>query len=170
MDNNTSGSEGLEKLREMVKDIDFAMLTTIEEDGTLHSRPMSTNGEIEGDGDLWFFTSVDTEKVQAIEHDQRVNVAFASPEKQRYISMSGTAQLVRDKAKIKELWKPHLKAWFPDGPEEADIGLIKVSVEKAEYWDAPSSKVAYAIGLAKSIATGERADNVGENKEVNLKS
>jgi len=167
MTTDTDQNQKIEKLRELVKDIDFGMLTTIDDDGTLHSRPMSTNGVIESDGTLWFFTYAPSHKVDEIEHHEQVNVSFAAPNKQRYVSMSGTAQLVKDRNKIEELWKPELKAWFPKGLDEPDIGLLKVNVVKAEYWDAPSNFVAHTIGLVKAIATGEKASS-GENEKITL--
>src|SRR3712207_6666384 len=100
----------LEKLRDLVKDIDYCMLTTINDDGSLHSRPMALNSEIEENGDLWFFTYASSYKVHEIDRDQHVNVSFAAPDKQTYVSMSGKAQLVRDRQKIEELWRPGLKA------------------------------------------------------------
>lgn len=167
MTTSTDRNEQIKKLRELVKDIEIGMLTTIDEDGTLHSRPMSTNGQVESDGTLWFFTYASSHKVTEVEQHQQVNVSFSAPSKQRYVSMSGTAQLVQDRNKIQELWKPELKAWFPNELDEPDIALLKVNVVKAEYWDAPSSWVAHTIGLVKAIATGEKA-NSGENEKINL--
>ncbi|MEC4815919.1 MAG: pyridoxamine 5'-phosphate oxidase family protein [Scytonema sp. PMC 1069.18] len=156
------------KLRELIKDIDVGMLTTVDEDGTLHSRPMSTNSEVEFDGDLWFFTYGSSHKVTEIEQQQRVNVSFSDPHKQTYVSMSGQAQLVRDRNKMQQLWKPELKAWFPKELDEPDIALLKVNVEKAEYWDAPSGFVVQTIGLVKAMTTGE-TPNTGENEKVALR-
>jgi len=96
-------ADDLQKLREMVKDIDFCMLTTIDEGGDLHSRPMSVNGDIDPDGDLWFFTSATSHKVLEVKHSPGVNVSFADPKNQRYVSISGTAELVRDRHKIEEV-------------------------------------------------------------------
>jgi general stress protein 26 len=160
-------SEQLQKLRDLVKAIDIAMLTTIDEDGSLHSRPMSCNGEIEPNGDLWFFTYASSPKVLEVEQQQQVNVSFADPHQQRYVSMSGSAQLVRERQKIAELWQPQLKAWFPKELDEPDLALLKVTVEKAEYWDAPSSFIAHTISLLKAVTTGETA-NVGENEKLDL--
>lgn len=168
MTDSTERSEQIRKLRELVKDIDIGMLTTINEDGSLHSRPMSTNGQVEFDGDLWFFTYASSHKVTEVDQHQQVNVSFSSPDNQRYVSMSGKAQLVQDHNKIEELWKPELQAWFPKGLEEPDIALLKVSVDRAEYWDAPSSFVAHTIGLVKAIATGEKASS-GENAKIDLR-
>lgn len=158
----------IEKIRDLIKDIRFAMLTTIDEDGSLRSRPMGTQ-EAEFDGDLWFFTGASSAKVDEVERDERVNVSYAAPDDNRYVSISGTARLVRDRAKAKELWNPVLKAWFPDGLDDPDLALLRVRVEKAEYWDAPSSKMVQLAGFVKAIVTGKRADGLGENEKIDLK-
>lgn len=167
MTNSKSREEQLQKLRDLVKDIDIAMLTTVDDDGSLRSRPMSCNGEIEANGDVWFFTYASSHKVSEVEQQQHVNVSFADPHKQCYVSMSGIAELVRDRQKLADLWKPQLKAWFPKGLDEPDIALLKVNVEKAEYWDAPSSFVAHTIGFLKAVATGKPAQT-GENEKLSL--
>lgn len=168
MSNELSHDEKLAKIRDLVKGIDIGMLTTLNENGTFHSRPMSVNGEVEFDGDLWFFTYGDSPKVREIEHDARVNVVFSNPKNQTYVSLSGTAQLVRDKAKIEELWQAPLEAWFPQGTETSDIALLKVEVESAEYWDSPTNPIAHVIGFVKSKVTGQ-VQQVGENEKVDLK-
>jgi general stress protein 26 len=166
MDNQAGRTEALRKLGEMIEGIDFAMLTTVETDGTLRSRPMSTQ-QVEFDGDLWFFTRASAPKVDEVERDERVNVSYAKPEDQRYVSVSGTARIVRDPKKIEELWSPALKAWFPKGVEDPDIALLKVSVEQAEYWDSPSSAMAHLFGFVKAVATGQTYQP-GENEKINI--
>lgn len=157
--------ESTEKLKEMLEGIDFCMLTTID-GGQLRSRPMSTQ-EFEFDGDLWFFTRDNTHKADEISKDPRVNVAYSKPDDNRYVSVSGTAEIVKDRAKMEELWSPVLKAWFPDGLEDPNICLLKVAVEQAEYWDAPSSTIVQLFGMAKAIATGTEM-SYGENKKIDL--
>jgi general stress protein 26 len=160
-------SDDLQKLRELVKDIDFCMLTTIDEDRDLHSRPMSVNGEIDPDGDLWFFTSASSHKVSEIAKSPKVNVSFADPDNQHYVSISGTAELITDRAKIDELWKPEFKMWFPNGKDDPDVALLRVNLEKAEYWDSPSSTIAYALNFVSSVVTGKEPDQ-GENRKLEL--
>lgn len=160
-------ADDLQKLRELVKDIDFCMLTTVDENNDLHSRPMSVNGDIDPDGDLWFFTNVSSHKVSEIARLPKVNVSFADPENQHYVSITGTAQLVRDRDKIEELWKPEFKMWFPEGKDDPEIALLRVNLEKAEYWDSPSSTIAYVMNLVTSVVTGKEAD-YGENKKLNF--
>lgn len=166
MDNQADRNEAIRKLGEMIEGIDFAMMTTVETDGTLRSRPMSTQ-QIEFDGDLWFFTRASAPKVDEVRRDERVNVSYAKPEDQRYVSISGTAEIVRDREKIKELWSPALKAWFPKGLEDPDIALLKVNVEQAEYWDSSSSAMAHVFGFVKALATGQ-SYQPGENEKINL--
>jgi general stress protein 26 len=158
----------LKKLRQLAKDIEYCMLTTVEQDGSLHSRPMASNREIEENGDLWFFTRASSHKIDEVNRHQQVNVSFAAPDKQTYVSMSGKAELVRDKQKIEQLWRPELKAWFPQEVNEPDIALLKVSVETAEYWDSPSGVVAKTLGFIKAATTGEPARS-GENEKLTLK-
>lgn len=158
--------EAIEKLYGLIEDIDFAMLTTIDTDGVLRSRPMSTQ-KAETDGELWFFTSDKTHKTEEIERDNRVNVSYAEPKDNAYVSVSGAAHIVRDKAKMEELWNPILKAWFPDGLETPGICLLKVDIEQAEYWDSPSSTLVQVAGFLKATLTGKSASG-GENEKITL--
>jgi len=160
-----TNKDDLEKLRELVKDIDFCMLTTIDEQGDMHSRPMSANGEIDANGDLWFFTGASSHKVSEVSKSPKVNVSFADPKNQHYVSISGAATLVRDRKKIDELWKPEFKMWFPEGKDDPEVALLRISLEKAEYWDSPSSTIGYALSFVSSLVTGKQPD-FGENKKV----
>ena len=167
MTDHAAHADSVKKIADLIKSIDFGMLTTLDAEGRLHSRPMSSNKEVEYDGDVWFFTYASTPKVHEIEKKPYVNVAFSDPKTQTYVSLSGRAELVRDPAKIKELWQPSLKAWFPKGVDEPDIALIKVNADQAEYWDSPASPIAHAISLAKGALTGKPAQG-GENEKVDL--
>jgi general stress protein 26 len=166
MENDKTRAEAIEKLNALIKDIDFAMMTTVDTDGVLRSRPMSTQ-DAEFDGDLWFFTSDKTHKTEEIERDNRVNLSYANPDDNVYVSVSGTAEISKDRRKMEELWNPVLKAWFPDGLDQPDICLLKVGVEQAEYWDSSSSTIVQVAGFVKAMVTGKRADG-GENEKINL--
>ena len=96
-----------------------------------------------------------------------MNLAYAEPADQLFVSVSGRANLVRDKDKAKELWTPAMKAWFPKGPEDPDLALLKVSVEKAEYWDTPSSTIVHLVGYVKATVTG-KSYKPGENEKITL--
>ena len=160
-----SRMEAIKKLDEMIEGIDFCMLTTID-GGHLRSRPMSTQ-QFEFNGDLWFFTSDQTHKVDEIAGDSRVCVAYSDPGNNRYVSVSGRASLSKDHSKIEELWNPAHKAWFPEGLDDPHLALLKVEVDEAEYWDSPSSKLVQIVGFVKALATGKAMDG-GENEKLQL--
>ncbi|MDX5482573.1 MAG: pyridoxamine 5'-phosphate oxidase family protein [Hymenobacteraceae bacterium] len=164
IDQNTK--ENLQKLVDKIKDIDIAMMTTMDDDGSLRSRPMQTP-EVKADGALWFFTGYESGKSHEIKNDSHVNLSYSKPSDNLYVSVSGRASLSRDRQKIEELWSPAMKAWFPEGKDDPNIGLIKVTIDKAEYWDSPSSAVVHLYGMAKAAITGERPDP-GDNKKINL--
>lgn len=163
--NNGTKQENIEKLRELINGIDIAMLTTVDEDGTLRSRPMGTQ-EAEFDGDLWFITSVDTAKVAEIRKERQVNVSYADSSGHRYVSVSGTATVIDDKAKVDEFWSPIYKAYFPEGKDDPKLRVLKVTVTKAEYWDSPGGIIPTIIGFAQALA-GREAD-LGDNMKLNL--
>ena len=157
--------ESIDKLKELLEGIDFAMLTTVAGE-KLHSRPMSTQ-QVEFDGDIWFFTSDRTHKVDEIQADNRVNVAYSDPDDNTYVSVFGRAEIVKDRAKIEELWNPIYKAWFPDGLDDPTLCLLKVSIKEAEYWDSPNSKFVQLVGFVKALATGQQADG-GDHGKISL--
>ena len=158
--------ERIEKLADLIDDIRVCMLTTVDTDGKPWSRPMATQ-EVRFGGDLWFFTRDDSEKIEHIERNRKVGVAFAHPGRQDYVTMAGTALVVKDKQKVEEMWSEPARTWFPDGPDGPHLRLIKVEVDRAEYWDSPSSQVVYALGYVKARLTGKPAD-FSENEKIDL--
>ncbi len=156
----------VKKIGELIGDIDFAMLTTVDERGEMQSRPMQTQ-RAEFNGDLYFFTYDNSAKARHIQANPRVNLGYSRPDKQSYVSLAGRAELVRDRAKMEQAWQPALKAWFPDGLDTPGIFLLKVAPTGAEYWDAPTSPVAHAIGFVKSQILG-RPEIAGDNETLRL--
>lgn len=146
--------EQIKKIADMIKGIHIAMMTTIDEHGSLRSRPMGTQ-KVEFDGDLWFFTDKSSTKVKEVEKHREVNISYSKPDDNTYVSVSGKGKLVTDRKKIEELWDPSMKAWFPKGLEDPDIALIQVEVHDAEYWDSPSSKMVLFAKMIKGAVTGE---------------
>lgn len=128
--------EAIRKLAELIGKIRIAMLTTVTEQGTLWSRPITTQKAL-FDGDLWFITRLESPKVQEMRQNRQVSLSYVMPQENVYVSVSGTAQLVSDPAKIQELWDPSYQRWFPGGLTDPHFALIRVSVEQAEYWEAP---------------------------------
>lgn len=163
---STPATDERSKLAEMIRDIDFAMLTTCDENGHFRSRPMSTQ-KIDFDHSLWFFTRDDSPKTSDISSDRRVNLAYSDPEHHRFVSVSGKAEVVKDRRRFEEFWSPAYRAWFPEGLKDPHLALIRVDVEQAEYWDAPSSSMKHLFGSIKGLVTGKPA-SLGENRKVNL--
>jgi len=139
-DDTPKPKDPAKKLRKIIKKARVAMLTTVASDGSLRSRPMATP-DAAFDGELWFFTHYSSPKSGEIQENQKVNVTYASPKSERYVSVSGTAALVRDPEKVKELWRGGLKEWFPEGKKDPDLALLKVTIDKAEYWDANENRM-----------------------------
>lgn len=135
------------KLNELIKGIDFAMLTTVRTDGGLHSCPMAT-AEVHGDGALWFFSSNKSEKVEAIKSDPRVNLAFSDAGSQRYVSITGNAEPLRDHVMAKHLWGPFYETWFSKGLDDPDLILLRIHVRAAEYWDGTVGRMVQLTGFA----------------------
>ncbi len=144
----------LHKLKEEIKDIRTAMLTTQREDGNFHSRPMATHA-IDDDGTMWFFTYENSNKVQEIQKNNRVSLVFSDTGAETYVATSGTGEIVKDRAKINELWNDVLKTWFPDGKDDPNITLLKVTTHSGEYWDRPGGKMMQLFEMAKGALTGQ---------------
>jgi general stress protein 26 len=161
-------SEDLKKVGDLIKGIRFAILNTLEADGNIHSRPM-TMMEYEFSGELWFFTPKSTSKVDEVNARPRVSVAFASPDKDDYVCLQGSAEHSMDRAKMEELYSPFLKAWFPGGLEDPELSLLKVTVDKAEYWDGPGKLVQMFTFAKAAIFGAQQGDDGGEHDVVTLR-
>jgi general stress protein 26 len=131
--------EAIRMFAGLIKGIPVAMLTTTGM-GRLRSRPMVTQ-QAAFDGDLWFLTARAAGKTGEIRDRQAVHVTFVSPSDSRYVWASGTASLVDDPARVKQLWHSGYHPWLPGGPADTGIALIKVRVEEAEYWDANAGRM-----------------------------
>ena len=157
-------TEETTKVAELLKNERFGMFTTIAPDGTLMSRPMAMQ-EVEFNGDLWFFASRGSRKVAHIAANPQVNVATAGSSS--WVSLTGHAVVIDDLEEKRRLWNAVVEAWFPDGPEDPDVVLLRVDAASAEYWDTPGGRLASAISFAKAKLTGEAYDG-GENERVQL--
>lgn len=169
-DSKTPVTHDLNKLFDKIKDVRIAMLTTFDEQQNLHSRPMATIRP-EADGSLLFLTDADSAKVYEVNKDSKVNLSYTNPETNVYVSVSGTANAYRDAAKAAELYTEPLRAWFPKGKDDPSIMILKVTVERGEYWDSPSSLLSRAYGYVRAVATGEASkdDDVNVHAQVVVK-
>lgn len=164
MDIQHQNDRDLDQVAALIKEIRFGMLVTEEADGTLRSRPMTTL-QMDADGCLWFFTGLDSAKLAEEQQHREVNISYARPDKQDYLSVSGSASVVRDREKMKSLWTAWIKPWFPQGLDDPNLVLLKVRIGEAEYWKAPGTAPMRLYGLAKGVVTGN-TDALGENRSV----
>ena len=153
----------------LIKDIKFGMLTHRHADGHLHSTPLTTQNKADDEGTaLYFFISRQSEIATCIARDSNVNVAYAHPGDDRYVSVSGHTTIVEDQTKKDYLFTSFAKAWFPGGATDPDLALLQVNIGHAEYWDVKESKMMQLAKMAKAAMTGEPTKKLGEHKELNL--
>jgi general stress protein 26 len=164
----TPSSEDHKKLWDLIKDIKFGMLTHRHSSGMMHSSPLTTqNKKLDENSVLYFFISRKSEMASALVTDANVNVSYAHPGDDSYVSVSGKAAIVEDQARKEELWSSVAKAWFPGGVNDPDLALLEVSIHHAEYWDVKESKMVQLAKMATAAITGKQP-HLGEHKELNL--
>lgn len=154
-----------DKLYDLIDKVEIAMLTTVEGNGTLHTRPMA-NQQADRSGAIWFFTEKDGSVARNVNANPKVSLGYAASG--TYVAVSGTGEMVSDGNKIEELWSEDVKAWFPNGKDDPNLTLLKVEPDIGEYWTFPSKPLSQAIGYVKAKLTGQPADDIGENKKVAL--
>ncbi len=158
-----------ETLWNLIKDIRFGMLTHRTSGGMLHSHPLTTqNRGLDDQAELYFFIAKEGELYERLQTDGSVNVAYADPGADSYVSLSGQARFSDDQEKKKTLWSPMSKAWFPEGPSDPNLALLVIKLQHAEYWDVDESKMVQLLKMAKAAVTGKPPTGLGEHKEVNL--
>ena len=159
-----------EHLWSLIKDIRFAMFTARHGNGHLHARPMTTqNKGIDADDSLWFFMSAQSAPVADLAAQPQVNLAYADTDADRYVSVSGTAAVVDDAAKKRQLWSTMNEAWFPAGVDDPDLRLVRVRIDHAEYWDVKESKIVQLFKMAKAAVTGKPPTDLGDHGTVRLR-
>ena len=157
------------KLWELIRDIRFAMFTTRHDDERLYSRPLTTqNSRIDEDASLWFFMSRRADPALDLTRDPGVNIVYADPGKDRYVSITGTAAIVESRAKKAQLWSKLAEAWFPRGVEDPDLALVQVRIIHASYWDVRENKLVQLYKMAKAAFTGIPPTDLGEHAEIRM--
>ena len=157
MKNATQADPDLRKLGELIDGIDVAMLTTRAADGTLVSRPLQTL-QFDPDGELVFFTSTDSHKVEELAACADVNLAYAHPGAQRYVSVRGHATIDRDPQTIDALWSARQAIFFPQGKHDPDLVVLRVHVRDAAYWESAGNFIARALDFAKGMLSDDPRD------------
>ena len=149
----------------IINRVTVAMLTTAEADNNLHSRPLATLRTTDFSGFLWFFTAADSLKIAEIREHREVSLSYSDPVHHCYASISGKGTVIRDPEKMAERWNPLVKIWFPDGLDDPNLVLLKISVDKAEYWDASGSTAQRLAAFSKALTTGNAGD-IGEHEKL----
>ena len=154
-------------LMQMLEEIGTCMLTTVDAEGRLASRPMGV-AHIDEDHRLWFFSRVESEKVDDVVGEGQVNLAFVDDK--TWVSVAGSAVVRTDEATKVQLWDLGAKAYFADGPEDPDVALIEVRPESAQYWEGPGSAVALVKMATASLANkwGKDSPSMGDQGRVDL--
>jgi len=163
--------ERVEKLRELVQEVEVAMMTTRRADGQLVSRPMAVQDEAPG-ADFWFVTARDSGKLEELEHDPHVNLSFYKEGSKEWVSVAGTATLSQDRQTIRRLYKPDWRAWFGSeggeadgGPDDPRMVLIGVQAQEAHFLQIDTPKPIVLLEVAKAVVTGN-PPNVGKTERV----
>jgi general stress protein 26 len=154
---------GPARLKELIESIRVGLLTTVDLDGSLHTRPVETL-RCDIDGTLWFFTDHQSPKARELAHDMRVSVGYSEPAKGAYVVVTGHASVLRDKALAAQLWSFAQRAWYPHGLEDEHLSVLRVTPERAEYWETPG-KAAYLLAAAAATVTGRPAV-VGQDRKL----
>ncbi|MFG0331220.1 MAG: pyridoxamine 5'-phosphate oxidase family protein [Phycisphaerales bacterium] len=165
MPETTSATEKkLDELYELIDDMEIALLTTRRPDGMLVTRPMATQDR-GPDADLWFVTNIETHKVDEMQTDPNVCLGYYNSKTYEWVSVSGTASITQDRAKIRELYEPDWKAWFGDeggdrdgGPDDPRLALIFVDAHAVHYMKAKHSRPRALFEVAKGMVTGKQPD------------
>ena len=150
---------------EIIEKVGIGMLTT-RHDGCLRARPMDARADREA-GTLWFVTDVRGAKDDEIEADQEVGLVFIEPSERAYLSITGRARVIRDTSKAQAIWKKTDDVWWPEGPSDPHVRVLRVDPSMAELWDGPSNAAVAAFEFAKARLTGEKP-NLGENGKVTV--
>lgn len=166
--------EKLQKLYDLIEDIETAMFTTRRPDGRLVSRPMATQKRASG-ADLWFVTLRSSEKLDEIRNDRHVNLGYFKDRTKEWVSVSGRARIVDDRVKIRELYAPDWRAWFGDEggakdgtPDDPRMILIGVDVEMAMFLQVNKPQPVVLFEVVKGIVTG-KAPRVGEVERIDAR-
>jgi general stress protein 26 len=162
MNQQQDRQEIIESVRKLIGEIHIAMLTTRVEGDTLRSRPMIT-AKHDFDGNVWFFTAVDDPKVAEIKTQPQVNVAYSSPNNEKYVSLSGRAELVTDRKYLENFWTEEMLQWFPNGLADKKLALLRIDVTEAEYWNHKAGRLG---GLVSSLFNSKADESNTEHRKI----
>ena len=164
-----SNKSDQETLWNLIKDVKFGMLVHRHSNGALHGHPLTTQNRSADEGALlYFFISGKSEIASRLREDAVVNVSYADPGADSYVSVAGTASFSSDMPTIERLWSPMAKAWFPGGVNDPNLAMLVVKISEAEYWNVKDSKATQLFKMVQSAVTGEPPKDMADHKKLNL--
>ena len=163
MEKNLQSEEALKKFKKLVEDINVCMFITNSTEEYDHTRPMATI-DVEDDATLWFYTDIRSIKVEEITTDKRVHLVYAHPGKDSYLDVWGTSVIVNDRELIKSKWNPVVKAYFPNGADDPNLALMKVTPQSIYYRESETGKMVQFMKMASSVVAGKRLAEGAEGK------
>jgi len=152
-----------ESLWKRLADLRYAMLTTHDTDGSLGARPV-TALRIESDGRLWFFVPATGGIADEVKHDAEVNLSFMDTDDDLFVSLRGRATVVHDPEKARDLWSTMAGAWFPGGPDDPNLGVLRVDVARGDYWDVKASKLVQFFEMATAALLRKTPEHLGDHR------
>jgi len=164
-----SGEDALSRFRELLPSFTSAMLLTHAMDGVdPHARPMGLIGDpADFEGTLWFFSDDRSRKIAEIARQPRASLVLQSDSDHAYLHVLGWASVDEDRGRMRELYTPLLRAWFPEGLDDPHLTLIRFDVERAEYWSSPGGMLQELIAFTRAVFTG-RPGQAGEQGTLEL--
>ena len=163
MMNNLYNEEAKDKIKEIVTDVDYAMMATQLESKPSHIVPMSTK-KVDEEGNIWFLSGQDSEDNTNILKDASVELIYSHPGKMTFMSLYGHAEIVVNETILKELYSDSDNNWF-DGPEDPNLSAIKVKPDSAHYWEPKHNKLVTLFKIGVGAITDQKQD-VGQSGEL----
>ncbi|MGO2385902.1 MAG: pyridoxamine 5'-phosphate oxidase family protein [Psychrobacter sp.] len=163
-----SKQDQINKIQEVIKDVKFAMMSTVNSKGDLHAWPMTTSEASIGGKEIWFIGDKTSDVVKDIQDNPKVGLSYATQDEKDYVSVSANAELPIDKDKLDELWSPVYNAFFEHGKEDENVQLIKVVPHGVECWLSGSSTVNMFKMATAAVQDGKTAEDIGEQFSITL--
>lgn len=152
MEKSLQSEEALQKFKKIVEEVRICMFITNHRNNDEHTRPMATI-EVDDQGTLWFYTDIRSIKVEEVATQREVHLTFAHPGKESYMDVWGTGSIVTDRQLIKEKWSPVVKAYFPNGADDPNLALLKVTPTDVYYWESETGKMMQFLKQAAAAVT-----------------
>lgn len=160
---NLMNKEAIEKIKSMAGDGNIVMFCCNLGEQPFDATPMSTQS-VEADGTIWFFSAKNSDRNTHLKQDGGTQLLYGNRGDSDYLSIYGTSEVMYDQQKAEELWSPFVKVWFPEGPTDPNLSLIKFTPKEGYYWDTKNGKMVSLAKMLASMVTGNTMDDSVEGK------